>query len=346
MKIKKSLFGELKGKPVYRFTLTNAKGNSVSIINYGAAIISWLVKDNKNVNRDIVAGFNNLEDYLKNDMYSGCLVGRYANRIANGKFKINGTGYNLACNNGVNHLHGGNKGFDKMIWDVNINEPENPVLSMHYLSKDGEEGYPGNLNVRVDYSYTGDDELIIGYFAETDKATPVNLTNHCYFNLTGDLSKNILDHSLQINAGHYTAVNENKIPTGELKIVDETPFDFREAVTIAGISNKAGGGYDHNFALNKESNNFSFAALLVAPENDLELSVFTTEPGLQLYTGNYLDGSFINRDGKPISKHCALCLETQHFPDSPNQSGFPSTILFPGKKYFSKTVYKITVIPN
>ncbi len=335
----KNLFGKHEGKDIYRFTLLNDAGNSVSIINYGGIITSWVVKG-----KDIVAGFDDLKNYIENDAYFGCITGRYANRIANGKFRINGTLFSLTCNNGNNHLHGGNRGFDKAIWDAEINGSENPVLSLHYLSKDGEEGYPGNLNVRVDYSYTDDNELIIGYFAETDKATPVNITNHCYFNLTGDLSKTILEHSLQINADQYTPVNGNQIPTGELKLVDETAFDFKEPVIIACNNSKVDGGYDHNFVLNKLNTGFSFAASLVAPENDLQLSVFTTEPGLQLYTGNLLDGSFKNRDGKPINQYAALCLETQHFPDSPNQTNFPSSILFPGKKYFSKTVYKIAEI--
>ena len=335
--IAKNLFGKYEGKDIYRYTLCNNKGNSISIINYGGTITSWVVRS-----KNIIAGFDHLNDYVKSDSYLGCITGRYANRIANGKFNINGTIVTLSCNDDNNHLHGGHKGFDKAVWDVNITESETPVLSLHYLSRDGEEGYPGNLNVRVDYSYTDDDELIIGYFAETDKATPVNLTNHAYFNLTGDISKTILDHSLQINADRYTPVNGNQIPTGELKTVDETAFDFREPVTIAGICDKVDGGYDHNFVLNKLNNGFSFAASLVAPGNDLQLSIFTTEPGLQLYTGNLLDGSLKNRDGKPINQYAALCLETQHFPDSPNQSGFPSTILLPGRKYFSKTVYKIT----
>jgi aldose 1-epimerase len=333
----KILFGEYEGNDIYRFTLQNSKGNSIAVINYGGTLISWMVNG-----KNIVAGFNNLEDYVKNDSYFGCIAGRYANRIANGRFPINGTVCHLNCNNGSNHLHGGYRGFDKVVWDAKINEPENTVLSLHYLSKDGEEGYPGNLSVRVDYSYTDDDELIIGYFAETDKATPVNLTSHSYFNLTGDMSKTILGHSLLINADHYTPVNMNQIPTGELSRVDETAFDLREPVSLSGIIEKVAGGYDHNFALNKSGDGFSFAAMLVSPENDMQLSVFTTEPGIQLYTGNLLDGRFINRDGSQINRHSALCLETQHFPDSPNQANFPSCILMPGKKYFSKTVFKVT----
>ncbi len=340
--ISETLFGKHEERDIYRFTLCNAIGNSVSIINYGGIITSWVVKDKNKEERNVVAGFDNLKDYLDNAAYFGCITGRYANRIANGKFIMDGKVFTLSCNNGKNHLHGGNKGFDKVIWDANINEMPYPSLSLHYLSKDGEEGYPGNLNVKVDYRYTDDDELVIGYVAETDKATPVNLTNHCYFNLTGDMSKTILGHSLLINADYYLPVDESQIPTGVLKAVDGTAFDFKKPISIGCNSNKADGGYDHNFVLNKLNDSFSFAASLVARETELRLSVFTTEPGLQLYTGNLLDGSFNNRDGKPIMMQSALCLETQHFPDSPNQIHFPSSILLPGKKYFSKTVYKIT----
>ena len=343
MKITKSLFGAFESKEVYRFMLTNKKRNSVSIINYGAAIISWQVMDNKNVNRDIVAGFENLEDYLGNDVYLGCIVGRYANRIANGKFTINGTEYKLACNNGTNHLHGGYTGFDKVIWDAAITGTSIPKLVLSYLSKDGEEGYPGNLHVTVEYSYTDDDELQIEYFAETDKATPVNLTNHSYFNLTGNLSKSILQHSLQINAGHYTTVDENQIPVGELTAVTNTAFDFNKLKIISEDLSDTNNGYDHNYVLKNSCDQLSLAALLCDPENELQLYVYTTEPGMQFYSGNLLNGSLINRDGKPIAMHTALCLETQHFPDSPNQPHFPSTILNKDEQFNSKTVYKISV---
>jgi aldose 1-epimerase len=343
MEITKSLFGELKGRQVYRFELLNEKGNSVSIINYGATVISWQVADKKNVVRDIVAGFDNLEDYLTNDIYMGCIAGRYANRIANGRFAINGTEYQLDCNNGVNHLHGGYKGFDKVIWEAAIVDAAVPKLSLTYLSKDGEGGYPGNLSVKVEYSYTNEDELQIEFFAETDKPTPVNLTSHCYFNLTGDISKNMLDHLLMINADHYAAVNENQIPTGELVSVDKTDFDFSELKMISQNFNSTNNGYDHNYVLKSDGNERSLAARLCDPKNDVQLSVYTTEPGLQFYSGNFLDGRLINRDGISIGKHAALCLETQHFPDSPNHPQFPSTLLLPGKQFKSKTIYKIAV---
>ncbi len=341
-KIIKEHFGEYDGKEVFRFTLANATGNSVSVINYGGTITSWIIADANGKKKNIVAGFDTLQQYLDDTAYFGCIAGRYANRIARGHFSINGTTYVLACNDGKNHLHGGNRGFDKKVWDAVIIEKEQPVLSLNYFSRDGEEGYPGNLNVTAEFSYTDDDELIIGYAAETDKPTPVNLTSHCYFNLSGEMDRTILDHSLQINADSYTPLNDEQIPTGELLPVSKTAFDFRELVSIKDKLETAGEEYDHNFVLNKNGSPFSFAALLAGPAGQPKLSVFTTEPGLQLYTGNLLNGSSTNRDGKEINKYSALCLETQHFPDSPNQPGFPSTILMPGKKFFSKTVYKVT----
>ncbi|MEP7236953.1 MAG: aldose epimerase family protein [Ferruginibacter sp.] len=343
MPVSRSIFGEFNGKEIFNFTLTNAKGNSISIINYGATIISWLLKDNNNAMRNIVAGFDKLEDYLINDVYLGCTVGRYANRIANGRFEIDGIQFDLASNNGVNHLHGGDKGFDKVTWDAAIIDPADTKLSLTYFSKDGEEGYPGNLKVRVDYIYTDEDELLIEYYAETDKKTTVNLTNHSYFNLTGDFNKKILDHSLQINAAFYTAVNENLIPTGELKPVNNTAFDFNTLKKISDNFNNTENGFDLNYVLKKGMDEMPMAGLLCDPENKLQLSVFTTEPGMQFYSGNLLNGNLINRDGKPIRQHGALCLETQHFPDSPNQPQFPSTILLPGNTFRSKTGYKISI---
>lgn len=342
-RIVKERFGTYAGKEISRFTLFNKRGNSVSVINYGATITSWIIRLKNGVLKNIVVGSDALEEYIKDTAYFGSTVGRYANRIANGRFSINGTEYQLACNDGTNHLHGGNRGFDKTVWETVIEEKEVPVLRLHYFSPDGEEGYPGNLDVWAEISYTDDDELIIGYTAQTDKPTPVNITSHCYFNLTGDTDAGILEHSLQLNADHFTPLNEQQIPTGRQVYVADTPNDFKNRKTIrADIERTELEGYDQNFVLNKNGSAFSFAASLTDPSGSLELSVFTTEPGLQLYTGNLLDGSFKNRDGKPVSRYGALCLETQHYPDSPNQPGFPSTILLPGNKYFSKTVYKIT----
>jgi len=340
-RITKEHFGEYDGKEIFRFTLLNAKGNSVSVINYGGTITSWIINDTNHGVKNIVVGFDTLQQYLDDTSYFGCIAGRYANRIANGYFSINGINYVLARNDGNNHLHGGNRGFNKKIWDASVIVKECPVLSLNYFSRDGEEGYPGNLNVTAEFSYTDDDELIIGYSAVTDKPTPVNLTSHCYFNLSGDMNSPVLDHFLQINADRYTPLNAEQIPTGKLMPVKETAFDFRELTAIKDKLETTSEEYDHNFVLNKNGSMFSFAVLLAGPSGQPQLSVFTTEPGLQLYTGNLLDGSNKNRDGKAIKKYSALCLETQHFPDSPNQPHFPSTILMPGKKYISKTVYKI-----
>jgi aldose 1-epimerase len=335
--ISKNLFGIHDGKDIYQYTIKNSKGNYISLISYGGIITSWLVNG-----KNIVAGFNNLADYKNNRAYMGCIIGRYANRIAWGKFSIDKKEYILNCNNEVNHLHGGYRGFDKVNWDVTINEIEGATITLQYLSKDGEEGYPGNLHVTVSYTYTNDDELIIEYSALADRATPVNLTSHCYFNLSGDISKTILTHSLLINAALYIPVNEFQIPSGERRATEGTAFDFSEYKIIGESMEKVNGGYDHSFVLNKSANDLSLAAILVAPDKEMQLTVYTTEPGLQLYTGNILDGSLINRDGKAINKHNALCLETQHFPDSPNQLYFPSTILLPGEKYYSRTIYKMT----
>ena len=341
-KITKEFFGLYDDKEIHRFTLMNAKGNRVSVINYGGTVISWILNDENGKARNIVAGFDTLQEYRDATAYFGCIAGRYANRIANGHFSINGTNYVLACNDGKNHLHGGNRGFDKKVWDATVIEKDSPVLSLNYFSRDGEEGYPGSLDVTAEFSYTDDDELVIRYSAETDKPTPINLTSHCYFNLSGDMGRSILDHSLQVNADHYTPLNAERIPTGELIPVAGTGFDFREPASIKDNLERSAEEYDHNFVLNKNGNPFSFAALLAGPGGHPKMAVFTTEPGLQFYTGNLLDGSSKNRDGKGIGKYSALCLETQHFPDSPNQPQFPSTILMPGKKFFSKTVYKVS----
>ncbi|HRI24514.1 MAG TPA: aldose epimerase family protein [Ferruginibacter sp.] len=342
-RITKDIFGIHEGKEILRFTLENAKRNRVSVINYGGTITSWIINEAGGKKRNIVAGSDNLQEYINDSAYFGCIAGRYANRIARGHFSINGTNYVLACNDGKNHLHGGDRGFDKKIWDAVIIEKDIPVLSLSYFSRDGEEGYPGNLEVTAEFSYTDDDELIIGYSASTDKPTPVNLTSHCYFNLSGDVEMPVLDHSLQLNADSYTPLNEDQIPTGEVIPVAATAFDFRNPAPIKDMLARSEEEYDHNFVLNKNGTAFSFAALLAGPSGSPQLSVFTTEPGLQLYTGNLLNGSFTNRDGKAVNKYGALCLETQHFPDSPNHPQFPSTILQPGKKYSSKSVYKITM---
>jgi aldose 1-epimerase len=341
--ITKSDWGELDGKKVYLFTLINNKGTEVKITSYGGRVTSFVTADKNNNKSDIVVGFDSLQPYLQNPPYFGAIVGRYGNRIGDAKFTLDGATYKLAANNGRNHLHGGLKGFDKVVWDGKIDSDPVPSLSLTYVSKDGEEGYPGNLNVLVQYTLTDDNELKITYNAHTDKATPVNLTNHSYFNLTGDVSNTILDHTLMIDADHYTPVDSTLIPTGEIKAVQGSPFDFTSPKKIGRDIGSVKGGYDHNWVLNKKDTSLQKVAVLSDPVSGRSLEVYTTEPGLQFYTGNFLDGKFINRGGKAVNQHTALCMETQHFPDSPNKPNFPSTILKPGEKYHSETVYKVVV---
>ncbi len=337
----KAFFGTADGKEVFLFTLTNSEGTQIKISTYGGVVTSWVVPDKDEKRSNIVLGFDSLSGYLARPPYFGALIGRYGNRIAKGKFKIDGVEYSLAANNGPNHLHGGNKGFDKVVWDATTGNDSIPTLLLSYLSKDGEEGYPGNLKVKVQYSLTDKDELKIEYNAETDKATPVNLTNHSYFNLSGDVSNTILNHTLMIEADHYIPVDSTLIPTGEIKSVKGTPFDFTSPKKIGRDIGSVQGGYDNNWVLNKKGSSLQKVAVLSDSVSGRSLEVYTTEPGLQFYTGNFLDGKFINRDGKPINLHSALCLETQHFPDSPNKPDFPSTILKPGDKYHTVTVYKV-----
>ncbi|WP_018612843.1 aldose epimerase family protein [Segetibacter koreensis] len=341
--IQQSDWGEFDGKKVYLYTLTNKDGAQVKISNYGGTITSWVTPDSKGNKSNIVLGFNELKGYLAHPPYFGATVGRYGNRIANGKFTLDGKTYKLATNNGKNALHGGLKGFDKVVWDAAPLAGETPALTLHYVSKDGEEGYPGNLKVTLTFTLSDDDELKIAYDAETDKATPVNLTNHSYFNLTGDVSNTILNHVLMIDADKYTSVDTTLIPTGELKSVKGTPFDFTTPHKIGERIDQVKGGYDHNFVLNKKGNSFEKAAEVTDSISGRKMEVYTTQPGIQFYTGNFLDGSIKTDDGKPINQHAALCLETQHFPDSPNQPSFPSTILKPGEKYHHETAYKVSV---
>lgn len=341
--IQQSDWGEYDGKKVYLYTLTNKNGVQVKISNYGGTITSWVTPDSKGNKSSIVLGFNELKGYLAHPPYFGATVGRYGNRIANGKFTLDGKTYKLAINNGKNALHGGLKGFDKVVWDVAPLAENTPSLTLSYLSKDGEEGYPGNLKVSVNFTLSDDNELKLTYDAETDKATPINLTNHSYFNLTGDVSNTILNHSLMIDADRYTPVDTSLIPTGELKPVKGTPFDFTTPHKIGERIDQVKGGYDHNFVLNKKGDALAKAAEVTDSVSGRKLEVFTTQPGLQFYSGNFLDGSIKTDDGKPIVQHAALCLETQHFPDSPNEPSFPSTILKPGEKYHNETTYKVSV---
>ena len=332
----KTTVGVVNNKDVYFFTLINSSGDRVIISNYGGAVTSWISADKNGNEMDCVIGFNDLESYLQPHPYFGTLIGRYANRIANGKFELNGTEYNLATNNGPNHLHGGNKGFDNVVWDAEIVNEK--ILQLSYFSRDGEEGYPGNLKIIVTYTLTAGNELVIKYNATTDKSTPVNFTNHCYFNLSGSAANDIHNHELLINAHYITAVNENQIPTGEIMEVKGTDFDFTFLRKILY------GEFDHNYILANAEKELLHAATVIERTTGKQLKLFTTEPGLQFYTGNNLDGSFINKDGYPLKKHTAFCLETQHYPDSPNQPFFPTTILHPLQKYQSVTIYQLRTI--
>ncbi|MEO8108632.1 MAG: aldose epimerase family protein [Ginsengibacter sp.] len=335
-------WGEFDGKKISLYTLTNGDGNQVTITNYGGTVTSFVTPDKNGNKSSIIIGFDSLQPYLQKPPYFGALIGRYGNRIGDAKFSLDGKQYTLAANNGKNHLHGGLKGFDKVVWDASVADSSSPSLTLKYLSKDGDEGYPGNLNVTVQYTLTNDNELKIEYNATTDKATPVNLTNHSYFNLTGDVSNTILDHTLMIDADRYTPVDTTLIPTGEIKPVKGTLFDFTTAKKIGRDIDQVPGGYDHNWVLNKKDSSLQKVAELTDSVSGRTMDVYTTQPGLQFYTGNFLDGTFTNRGGTPLKLHTALCLETQHFPDSPNKPNFPTTILQPGEQYHSVTMYKVS----
>ena len=342
MSIIKSNFGKTKeGQSVDLYTLTNANGMTIKITNYGGIVTSLKVPDKNGQWDDVVLGFDSLEKYLEGHPYFGALIGRYGNRIAKGKFTLNGTEYQLAANNGENHLHGGIKGFDKVVWNAEIVKKENEVgIKLNYLSKDGEEGYPGNLSVAVIYTLSNNNELKILYEAETDKPTPVNLTHHSYFNLKGAGNGDILGHLLTIHADRFTPVDDGLIPTGELKSVKDTPMDFTVPKAIGERIDRVKGGYDHNYVLNGWDGSLKRVAKVVEPLSGRVMEVWTTEPGLQFYSGNFLDGTITGKDGKVYNKHYGFCLETQHFPDSPNKPQFPSTILEPGEKYTHTTVYR------
>ena len=341
--ITKSSFGKAGGKEVFLYTLINSKGTEVKITNFGGIVTSWISADKNNKRSSIVLGYDSLSGYLAAHPYFGAIVGRYGNRIAKGKFSIDSVEYTLAINNGPNHLHGGVVGFDKVVWEPTVENDSVPSLLLSYLSKDGEEGYPGNLNVDVHYTLTDEDELKIEYTATTDKKTVVNLTNHSYFNLTGDVANTILDHELQIDADHFTSVDSTLIPTGEITSVKGTPFDFTQPTKVGLRIDSVKGGYDHNYVFNKLDASLTKVASVSEQKSGRVLEVFTTEPGVQFYTGNFLDGTLKTSDGKAIQQNAALCLETQHFPDSPNEPNFPTTILLKGQKFHSITVYKLSV---
>lgn len=337
-------FGYIEGEAITKYTLTNANGIQVGIINYGGTITDIITPDKSGNKGNVVLGFDSLSGYLqKGNPFFGSLVGRYGNRIANAKFTLDGQTYTLAANNNGNSLHGGNKGFDKVIWKTEKLAGDSS-LQLTYNSKDGEEGYPGNLSVKVIYTLTSANELKIDYTATTDKATPVNLTNHAYFNLSAGKDSTILGHEIMINANKFTEVNDKLIPTGNLPDVKGGPMDFTTAKVIGKDIAQVTGGYDHNWVLNKTGNSLDKIVELHDPSSGRLMEVWTTEPGVQFYTGNFLNGTLTNtRGGAKYVKHAGLCLETQHFPDSPNQPSFPSTILKPGETYRQTTIYKFTI---
>jgi aldose 1-epimerase len=341
--VTKSSFGKLPdGTPLDLYTLTNAHGLVAKITNYGTIITELHVPDRHGKLNDVVLGFDNLRQYLKENPYFGCTAGRVANRIAKGRFTLEGKTYTLAVNNGPNHLHGGTKGFDKVVWKA---EPQpGAAVRFSYTSLDGEEGYPGTLKATVLMTLTDADELRIDYTATTDKPTPVNLTNHSYFNLAG--SGDILAHELTLAAGRYTPVDDTLIPTGEIEPVKDTPVDFTKPTAIGVRFGQLTGepkGYDHNFVLNSGGKSLALAARVYEPKTGRVMEVHTSEPGVQLYTGNYLDGTPPGKKGVVYKRHSGFCLETQHFPNSVNHPAFPSVILKPGQTYRTMTVHKFSV---
>lgn len=344
-------YGKIGEEKIQLFTLKNNNNTSVKLTNYGGIITAIECVDKNGKLDDIVLGYDSLEQYVGKTPYFGAIIGRYANRIAGGKFSIDDNEYQLATNNGTNALHGGLKGFDKQIWQAESFENEEKVgVKLSRTSPDGEEGFPGSLNIEVTYTLYNNDELHIDFNALTDKPTVINLCNHSYFNLKGADSGSITDHILQINAEQFTPLDKASVPTGELRSVENTPFDFRQAKPIGKNINasenkqiKIGNGYDHNFVLNKKVNELTLAATVYEPTTGRVLEVLTTEPGVQLYTANYLDGEFKGKKGHVYQSRDAFCLETQHFPNSPNQADFPSTILHPKEQFTSKTIFRFSV---
>jgi aldose 1-epimerase len=347
-KVTKDTFGQTPdGQSVDIYTLTNSRGAEARITNYGGIVVSLKVPDRDGKFEDVVLGLNTLDEYLKGHPYFGAIIGRYGNRIAKGQFKLNGTEYKLAVNNGENHLHGGIKGFDKVVWDAKPSSNKaGATLTLSYLSKDGEEGYPGNLKITVAYILTNNNELKIVYSASTDKDTVVNLTHHSYFNLSGEGNGDILGHQLQLNAAKFTPTDAGSIPTGELLTVRGTPFDFTKSTAIGLRINqddqqiKFGNGYDHNFVVNGRMGVLRLAAKVWEPRTGRTMEVWTTEPGVQFYTGNFLDGTLTGKRGKAYQKRTGFCLETQHYPDAPNKPTFPSTTLRRGARLSTTTIYR------
>jgi aldose 1-epimerase len=350
-KCEKGTFGKVDGKDVSLYTLTNANGVVMKVTNYGGIVTSLMVPDKTGKMADIVLGYNDVDSYVKSSPYFGAIVGRYGNRIGKAKFSLEGKDYTLAANNGENSLHGGKKGFDKVIWDVKELKSADAVgLELKYLSKDGEEGFPGNLSTKVVYWLTNKNEFKIEYTATTDKATVVNLTQHSYFNLAGEGTGDILSHELTLNADKFVPVDKGLIPTGELPLVKGTPMDFTKQTAIGARVRedfeqlKLGNGYDHCWVLNqKKPGEMTLAASVYEPTTGRCLEVTTTEPAIQFYCGNFLDGTNIGKSGKPYNFRNGFCLETEHYPDSPNKPSFPSVVLKPGKTYKTATTYKFFV---
>jgi aldose 1-epimerase len=349
-KIEKTFFGKLpNGQTVDLYTLKNANGMEVKISNYGGIITHWTAPDKDGKYEDVVMGYDSLAGYLAATPYFGAIIGRYGNRIAKGKFTLEGKNYILAKNNNENSLHGGTVGYDKVLWNVEALEWAESALKLTYLSKDGEEGFPGNVNITVVYTLQNDNSLKIDYSATTDKTTVINLTNHSYFNLSG-MKKDILDHEVTINADRFLPVDKGLIPTGELRLVKGSVFDFTKSISIGkGINEvkdeqiKLGGGYDHAWVLNKKDNELSLAATVLEKTSGRKMKVMTTEPAIQFYTANFLDGSIIGKGGVKYTKRLGLCLESEHYPDSPNQTAFPSVVLRPKETYSTTTIYQFSV---
>ncbi|MDY0094743.1 MAG: aldose epimerase family protein [Candidatus Vecturithrix sp.] len=354
MKIEKAAFGTLTdGTIIDLFTLTNKNNMSLKLMTYGGTIVSLCVPDRHGELEDVVLGYAELDDFVtRPNPYFGAIIGRYANRIANGRFCFNGVEYSLALNDGINHLHGGKRGFDKASWNAQeIAGKTQGSVALSYVSTDGEEGYPGTLQVTVTYTLNDENVVKIEYIAKTDKKTVVNLTNHSYFNLAGAASgKDILDHELTLGADYFTPGDAGLIPTGELRHVTGTPMDFTQPMRIGARIHtpddqlQAAGGYDHNWVVKKQDKPLAFAARLSEPTSGRVMDVHTTEPGIQFYSGNFLDGSITGKSHRVYHKHAGLCLETQHFPNSPNQADFPSTVLEPGAQYIQTTTYSFSVM--
>ena len=349
--IEKTAYGQLAdGQTADLYTLRNASGMTAKITNYGGIIVSLTAPDKDGKFEDVTLGQDSLSAYVKNNPYFGALIGRYGNRIAKGKFTLDGKTYSLVTNNMGNHLHGGTVGFDKVLWTATPIEGDEPALKLTYTAKDMEEGYPGNLSVDVTYTLQKDNALKIDYQAITDKPTVVNLTNHTYFNLTGGAKRDILNHVVTLNADRFIPVDKTLIPTGKLESVANTPFDFTQPTVVGARINdstntqiKYGGGYDHGWVLNGSGGtSLKLAATVYEPASGRVMEVRTTEPAIQFYTGNFLDGTVMGREGFVYKKRYAICLETEHYPDSPNQSSFPTTVLRPGQTYKTTTVYQFS----